>query len=125
LFWETFVGRFTAIFQALFQPQILSWRRGKIDRKTVPQDTLLCPRWIVPIEPAGVVLEDHCVALRGGLIEAIVPLVQADPRFSSYERVTLPEHALLPGLVNAHTHAAMSLMRGICAGSRAISGRPR
>jgi 5-methylthioadenosine/S-adenosylhomocysteine deaminase len=78
-----------------------------------PPHSLLCPRWIVPVEPAGAVLEDHCVALRDGLIEAVLPRAAAESRFSSYEKVDLGEHALIPGLVNAHTHAAMSLMRGL------------
>jgi 5-methylthioadenosine/S-adenosylhomocysteine deaminase len=79
----------------------------------VPPQRLLCPRWIIPVEPAGAVLEDHCVALRGGLIEAVLPRAAAEARFSSHEKVDLGEHALIPGLVNAHTHAAMSLMRGL------------
>jgi len=79
----------------------------------VPPHSLLCPRWIIPVEPAGTVLEDHCVALRDGKIEALLPRAQAEARFSSYEKVDLGEHALIPGLVNAHTHAAMSLMRGL------------
>jgi 5-methylthioadenosine/S-adenosylhomocysteine deaminase len=78
-----------------------------------PQHSLLCPRWIIPVEPAGAVLEDHCVALRDGLIEAVLPRADAEARFSSHEKVDLGEHALIPGLVNAHTHAAMSLMRGL------------
>jgi 5-methylthioadenosine/S-adenosylhomocysteine deaminase len=79
----------------------------------VPSDSLLCPRWIVPVEPAGAVLEGHCVALRGGLIEAVLPRAAAEARFAAYEKVELAQHALIPGLVNAHTHAAMSLMRGL------------
>jgi len=81
--------------------------------ESVLADTLLCPRWIVPVEPAGTVLEDHCVALRDGLIEAVLPRADADIGYSAYEKVELGEHALIPGLVNAHTHAAMCLMRGI------------
>jgi 5-methylthioadenosine/S-adenosylhomocysteine deaminase len=81
--------------------------------QSVPPHSLLCPRWIVPVEPAGAVLEGHCVALRDGLIEAVLPRDAAENRFSSYEKVDLGEHALIPGLVNAHTHAAMSLMRGL------------
>ena len=65
------------------------------------------------MEPAGTVLEDHCVALRDGVIEAVLPRAAAQKRFSSYENVPLDEHALIPGLVNAHTHAAMTLMRGL------------
>ena len=76
-------------------------------------DTLLCPRWIIPVEPAGAVLEGHCVALRDGLIEAVLPRAAAEERFAAYEKVELGEHALIPGLVNAHTHAAMALMRGL------------
>ena len=76
-------------------------------------ETLLRPRWIIPVEPAGAVLEDHSVALRDGVIEAIVPDSAATARFSSYACVELGEHVLIPGLVNAHTHAAMSLMRGL------------
>jgi 5-methylthioadenosine/S-adenosylhomocysteine deaminase len=79
----------------------------------VPSDALLCPRWIIPVEPAGAVLENHCVALHDGVIEAVLPRAGAGIRYSSYEKVELGEHALIPGLVNAHTHAAMSLMRGI------------
>ena len=75
--------------------------------------TLLCPRWIIPVEPAGAVLEGHCVALRDGLIEALLPRDEAEARFAAYEKVELGEHALIPGLVNAHTHAAMALMRGL------------
>jgi 5-methylthioadenosine/S-adenosylhomocysteine deaminase len=79
----------------------------------VPSDALLCPRWIVPVEPAGAVLDGHCVALRGGLIEAVLPRAEAEARFPAHEKVELAEHALIPGLVNAHTHAAMALMRGL------------
>ena len=77
------------------------------------QDSLLCPRWIIPVEPAGAVLEEHCVALRDGLIEAILPRSAAETSFPAYARVQLDEHVLIPGLVNAHTHAAMSLLRGL------------
>jgi 5-methylthioadenosine/S-adenosylhomocysteine deaminase len=67
----------------------------------------------VPVEPAGSVLEGHAVAVRDGRIEALLPSGEAEARFSSYERLDLPDHVLIPGFVNAHTHAAMSLMRGL------------
>ena len=78
-----------------------------------PQDVLLLPRWILPVEPAGVVLEDHALALRGGRIEALLPAGEARSRFPDLPVLPLPAQALIPGLVNAHTHAAMSLMRGL------------
>ena len=73
---------------------------------------LLCPRWVIPVEPDGAVLAAHAVAVRDGRIEAVVPAAEAASRFPDYEREDFPSHALIPGLVNAHTHAAMSLLRG-------------
>jgi 5-methylthioadenosine/S-adenosylhomocysteine deaminase len=74
---------------------------------------LLSARWVVPVEPAGAVLEHHAVAVRDGAIEQVLPVTQAAERFPDYQRIDLPDHVLIPGLVNAHTHAAMSLMRGM------------
>lgn len=75
-------------------------------------DLCIDARWIVPIEPAGV-LEHHTLVVDRGRIVAVAPTAAADHDYQPRERVTLPDHALLPGLVNAHTHAAMSLLRGI------------
>ena len=85
----------------------------KLNAISVHQNSLLSARWVVPVEPAGAVLEDHCVALREGTIEAVLPREQAEARFPAYTRIELAEHVLIPGLVNAHTHAAMTLMRGL------------
>jgi 5-methylthioadenosine/S-adenosylhomocysteine deaminase len=76
-------------------------------------DSLISARWVVPVEPAGAVLHDHAVAVRGGRIVAVLPTAQAERRYAAPERVRLDEHALIPGLVNLHTHAAMTLMRGL------------
>jgi 5-methylthioadenosine/S-adenosylhomocysteine deaminase len=59
------------------------------------------------------VLENHAVAVRDGKIEAVLPVAEAARRFADFERLDLRNHALMPGLVNAHTHAAMSLLRGL------------
>ncbi|HZO03230.1 MAG TPA: TRZ/ATZ family hydrolase [Burkholderiales bacterium] len=79
----------------------------------IEENFLVSARWVVPVEPAGAVLEHHAVAVRDGAIEQVLPTAQALAQFSGYNRVDLPEHVLIPGLVNAHTHAAMSLMRGL------------
>lgn len=75
-------------------------------------DTLIDARWIVPVEPAGAVLERHSLALSGDRIVALLPTTDAHARWPAADRVPLPEHVLVPGFVNAHTHAAMTLMRG-------------
>ena len=58
-------------------------------------------------------LENHAVAVRDGRIEAVLPVTEAAGRFPDYEQFDLRNHVLMPGLVNAHTHAAMSLLRGL------------
>ncbi|MBM69328.1 MAG: N-ethylammeline chlorohydrolase [Haliea sp.] len=74
-------------------------------------DTLIHPGWIIPVAPTGQVLENHSLAIRDDRIVAIVPRTDAT-RLSATDVFELPGHALLPGLVNAHGHAAMSLLRG-------------
>ena len=76
-------------------------------------DTLVEGRWVIPVEPDGVVLEHHTVVVDGGRIEAIVPHARARSDYTANHTVELREHVLMPGLVNAHTHAGMTLMRGI------------
>ncbi|HSS63007.1 MAG TPA: TRZ/ATZ family hydrolase [Gammaproteobacteria bacterium] len=76
-------------------------------------DTVVDAGWIIPVEPDEAVLENHAVALRDGRIAAILPQAEAKRRYEPESTVTLPGHAIIPGLVNAHTHAAMSLFRGL------------
>jgi 5-methylthioadenosine/S-adenosylhomocysteine deaminase len=75
-------------------------------------DCLIEARWIVPVEPEGV-LEDHALAVHAGRIEAVLPTRDARREYVGARHIALGEHVLLPGLVNLHTHAAMSLLRGL------------
>jgi 5-methylthioadenosine/S-adenosylhomocysteine deaminase len=77
-----------------------------------PIDCLIEARWIVPVEPAGV-LEEHALAVHDGRIEALLPVQQARRQFVPARQVQLDRHVVIPGLVNLHTHAAMTLLRGI------------
>jgi 5-methylthioadenosine/S-adenosylhomocysteine deaminase len=77
---------------------------------STPLDLLLVPAWLVPVEPAGVVLEGHALGLRDGLIAWIGPRERAP---AANEVRELPDCLLCPGLVNAHGHAAMTLFRGL------------
>ena len=76
-------------------------------------DSLIHAKWIVPVEPQGQVLPDHSIALRHGKIAALGPTGEIRGRFTAPREFTLPEHAVIPGLINLHSHAAMSLMRGL------------
>ena len=85
------------------------------DPQLQPQacDLLIEAGFVVPVEPHGVVLEDHAVAVSGGTIVAILPRAEAQARFDAKETVSRPDAVLIPGLVNAHTHNPMTLLRGI------------
>ena len=76
-------------------------------------DTLIKTRWVAPVAPASGVLADHAVAIRQGRIVDLLPSEAALARYDAAEIVDRPGHLLIPGLVNAHTHAAMTLLRGL------------
>lgn len=87
-----------------------------MDTRTMAQtpiDLLIEARYIVPVEPFDTTLEHHSIAIRDGRIEAILPSDEARRLYLAREIVNLPEHIVTPGLVNLHTHAAMTLMRGL------------
>lgn len=76
-------------------------------------DTLLHARWIIPVEPQGEVLEAHALAISEGRIAALLPSSEAREQIEADEVITLARHALIPGLINAHTHTPMTLFRGL------------
>jgi len=76
-------------------------------------DLLIEPDWILPVEPAEVVLEHHAVAINDGRIVDVLPATEARQRFQARSKRRLEGHVLIPGLINLHTHAAMSLFRGL------------
>jgi len=82
-----------------------------IEREAV--DLQIEARWIVPVQPHGVVLEGHAVVVDADRIVAILPVADARARYAPREIATLGEHVLIPGLINAHTHNPMTLMRGL------------
>jgi len=78
-----------------------------------PVDLLIEARWVLPIAPVNTVLADHAVAVVSGKIVALGPIAQMNERFEPRDRVVRRDHALLPGFVNAHTRAAMTMLRGL------------
>ncbi len=79
----------------------------------MPAVTIIEPQWVIPVEPSGTVLTDHAVVISDEYIVAVLPQAEAWALYPDATSVVLPTHVLIPGLVNLHTHAAMSLMRGV------------
>jgi len=75
-------------------------------------DTLIFAGWVIPVEPEGTVLDQHAIAIQDGQIVGILPADEAVSQFSARITHRLYNHALIPGFINTHTHAAMTLLRG-------------
>ena len=76
-------------------------------------DTLIHARWIIPVEPESVTYEHHSLAIREGKIIDLLPTETALEIYTATTTEHLANHALLPGLINCHTHSAMTLLRGV------------
>lgn len=76
-------------------------------------DTLILAGWCIPVEPHELVLTDHAVAISDGRIIDLLPAAVARDRYDPGALIERPNHLLIPGFVNAHTHAAMTLLRGL------------
>jgi len=76
-------------------------------------ELLIEPRWLLPVAPGNTVLEGHGVAVGGGRILAVGPAAELRQRYAPRTRIVREHHALLPGLVNAHTRACHTLLRGL------------
>ncbi len=74
---------------------------------------IISARWILPVEPRHTMLEHHAVVVNDGKITAILPCADARQQFPDAVKIHLDTHVLIPGLINLHTHAAMTLMRGL------------
>ncbi len=75
-------------------------------------ELLINARWVIPVEPDGC-LAHHSVAIHQGRILEVLPTAVAATGYKAQQTVDLPDQALIPGLINAHTHAAMGLFRGL------------
>jgi 5-methylthioadenosine/S-adenosylhomocysteine deaminase len=76
-------------------------------------DILIHSQWVLPVDPADRALTDHALAVGEGRILALVPSAQAREEIQARQTLELPGHVLIPGLINAHTHSPMTLMRGL------------
>ncbi len=102
--WVT--GRFLSILR---NPAICPLRNSVVESA----DLIIHARWIVPIRPANTVLNDHAIVVKAGKIAALGPSENINSQYSAAKNITLSDHVLMPGLINAHGHAAMTLLRGL------------
>ncbi len=80
---------------------------------TTPADLMICADWVIPVQPRGEVVHDGAVVIENGHILAVLPKTDALAQFTPAQTLERPGHVLLPGLFNGHTHAAMTLLRGL------------
>ncbi len=88
-------------------------KSNKIPNKRLQVDSIIHAGWIIPVEPDETIYEHHSLVVKQGKILDILPSSQCGSKYMSHTEHHLQTHALIPGLINTHTHAAMSLLRGI------------
>ena len=86
---------------------------------------LIEPRWLLPVAPGNAVLEGHAVAVGGGRILALGPAAELRQRYPTHARLVRERHALVPGLVNAHTRAVTHCCVGCRYAARGRAGSSR
>ena len=78
-----------------------------------PTTTILKSRWMLTMSAGSPLLTDHALVMTGERIAAVLPWAEAEAQYPDAERIELGQHVLIPGLINGHTHSAMSLLRGV------------
>ncbi|KAA6182681.1 TRZ/ATZ family hydrolase [Thiohalocapsa marina] len=76
-------------------------------------ELLIHANWMLPVDSRDSTLEHHSIAVDRGRIAAVLPRAEAETQIQAAQTVELPGHVLIPGLVNAHTHSPMTLLRGL------------
>src|SRR5665647_2174072 len=76
-------------------------------------DLAIEARWVAPVLPRAAVLEHTTVVIDQGIIRDLLPIHEARQHYSPVCVISLDDHVLIPGLINLHTHAAMTLLRGL------------
>ena len=76
-------------------------------------DSILHPTWIACVDDKNTVHNDYSIAIHEGRIHDIHPKQKILEQYSSDVEIDLSDQLVIPGLINAHTHSPMSLMRGL------------
>ncbi len=80
---------------------------------TTNVDLMIEARWIAPVDASKTLLESYSAVILDGILIDLLPIPHARMKYTASTIVCLDEHVLIPGLINLHSHAAMSLMRGL------------
>ena len=75
-------------------------------------DSIIQAKWLIPMTDKGLILKDHSLIIQQNMIREILPTDEAIKYFQSSNTYLLDQHIVIPGLINSHGHAAMSLFRG-------------
>jgi 5-methylthioadenosine/S-adenosylhomocysteine deaminase len=76
-------------------------------------DWIWSARYVITEDAQRRVIENGAVAIRAARIVGVGTRAEIDARFQAAHRLDRPDAILAPGLIDTHTHAAMSLFRGI------------
>ena len=79
----------------------------------ITADAIVSARWVIPIEPQSSALAQHALVIKERRILDLLPKETAREKYRSKFDLDLDNQVLLPGLINAHGHAAMTLFRGL------------
>src|SRR5215472_8820891 len=88
-------------------------RRGSVTESFESVDLIVSGGTVLTVDAADSVIADGAVAVRGGRIAAVGRRRQIERRFRARRRIEAAGRLVLPGLINAHTHVAMTLLRGV------------
>ncbi len=78
-----------------------------------PVDLVVEGKYVIAMDEQMTVIPDGAVAIEGGVIVALGPAEEIDARYAAAERLAGDDRIVLPGLINGHSHAAMTLLRGV------------
>ena len=73
---------------------------------------LISARWIVPVMPSDTVFENHALVMGESVTKDLLPVDTARNQYPNATEIELHQHLLTARFINAHGHAAMSLLRG-------------
>ncbi len=77
-----------------------------------PANFIVSPRWLVSVVPKRAPLENYSLVVQSGKISDVLPAPEAEQKYQGLPKYELKDHLLIPGLINMHGHAAMTLLRG-------------